>query len=1131
VSIPNFDQKLEFRNDEAATENGLMSQEWLAKTNTRIPPLHAHESQQWAPRRSSQRPESAGNAGSSWRVGAQNMRPQAVNNSSQTMKERPGGETTLPFVTAPEVQSNLVPTGRKPAGTRMPTPPPAPAPVIASNFEPVQSRGKTRLNLLNPMSLLARRRTSHNIPYLLPSLNTPNIAESNPLDGYDPRIRGTKVHDFSAPRPQRRNGSYNNTHNLEGSASSNAQHQRSPGSVQPDVNRIGEERTDVNRWSGGNHTPVFTEDFDEEQYPATGRHVRKASDLTDLPLPKPPYAKEGKQHSGQPPSVRRSVQSSQATTKANYRSPPSSPGPPVPPKSEIDFTSKPLEASVERKTASSISAPEDHPSASSSNTRPPRNVSEDIGLTNVPRHMKSTSSRFSFDMIGAASQEKLLEDRHRQKALEKKSISPEPNDQDDMYAEDYYDYDDMDDGDELEERIPGINADAEDGFGEIASQIHSQIQGMSGFTFHSIDTPVAISPMTPGIVSTPRDANGEVIGFALTTESPNIPMESAQLTVQQEIPTNIDIKISESTPSVGNGGLGLQDIDLGETFDSGVEKTTDTEREPKSFWAQQPAADNEDDDLYFDDGIIDHPDKDEDEDEDAADFDESVFDNDDTDQYGRPIRSLSSLPTLYSPPFVKSDPSLTDQGMDYSQQVSRMSRDLEDLEEPHSATSVQSQYSLMPHHSGTEDIKGVGQCNPLQPTPSLTQDTLSAYQSALAAAAYRAAANGRFRRDSSPTVHFDGRDENPNLGEIVDDGQLSLELPLRQPLSPDYEDGFDYDDALEDDLIIAEANAEALANDSEGFYGQEFGFYSAPQSGESQYGGCFGPRGVEGIVRSQSGRIAGREPNLTPITERSEYSNRNSMMSLPLSGIGHSGPLNSPGLSQLAGIMSEFGEEDMSLSALLKLRRGAWGGSQASLRSSNGNGTPMSPAGEDSSPVTQQAPWSQGAGTNGAGQARKNSTFSLSSDVPSCAPGSPADTNSAPSSPTITMGNFSKASPPSTSVAPSMALATAPSLPGPPAPPAALISSLQMRPISASFSPTTKLASVVGLMPFTEGGESASVIRRAQGHRHTASADSISYMQEEDPVSGARWVLERRRTAESGEVEILGREVVSGGRI
>jgi hypothetical protein len=38
-------------------------------------------------------------------------------------------------------------------------------------------------------------------------------------------------------------------------------------------------------------------------------------------------------------------------------------------------------------------------------------------------------------------------------------------------------------------------------------------------------------------------------------------------------------------------------------------------------------------------------------------------------------------------------------------------------------------------------------------------------------------------------------------------------------------------------------------------------------------------------------------------------------------------------------------------------------------------------------------------------------------------------------------------------------------------------------------------------------------------------------MREEDPIAGERWVLERRRTAESGEVEILEREVVSGGRI
>jgi hypothetical protein len=50
-------------------------------------------------------------------------------------------------------------------------------------------------------------------------------------------------------------------------------------------------------------------------------------------------------------------------------------------------------------------------------------------------------------------------------------------------------------------------------------------------------------------------------------------------------------------------------------------------------------------------------------------------------------------------------------------------------------------------------------------------------------------------------------------------------------------------------------------------------------------------------------------------------------------------------------------------------------------------------------------------------------------------------------------------------------------------------------------------------------------------HRYTGSAESISYLKEDDPVSGERWILERRRTGESGEVEFLGREVVSGGRI
>jgi hypothetical protein len=59
---------------------------------------------------------------------------------------------------------------------------------------------------------------------------------------------------------------------------------------------------------------------------------------------------------------------------------------------------------------------------------------------------------------------------------------------------------------------------------------------------------------------------------------------------------------------------------------------------------------------------------------------------------------------------------------------------------------------------------------------------------------------------------------------------------------------------------------------------------------------------------------------------------------------------------------------------------------------------------------------------------------------------------------------------------------------------------------------------------------SSSPKRPGMGHRHKGSADSISYTKEED--SGAtRWVMERRRTGESGQVEILEREVLEGGRI
>ena len=55
---------------------------------------------------------------------------------------------------------------------------------------------------------------------------------------------------------------------------------------------------------------------------------------------------------------------------------------------------------------------------------------------------------------------------------------------------------------------------------------------------------------------------------------------------------------------------------------------------------------------------------------------------------------------------------------------------------------------------------------------------------------------------------------------------------------------------------------------------------------------------------------------------------------------------------------------------------------------------------------------------------------------------------------------------------------------------------------------------------------------KGPGHgRSSSGAESVSYVKEINEDGAGRWVLKRRRTAESGQVEILGRRVIEGGRI
>lgn len=1038
VSSTNADLDLRGR----TTEQNGGNQYWeSSRGNTQPRDTYTATNHQRLPNGGTQRPESAGSAAPSNQTWQQTRSQTGfeVLNRPQTQ------DRSLPFVAAADLQNRPIQTGRRPNGTRLPSPPPS----NFSTFEPQPARsGKVR-NLLNPMSLLARRRTSQQTVAQLPP-EPVSIRNRNKFsETFDPRIRGTVVHDFSAPRhpPKRNDGDI-----------SLRPFQRSPN---PDTFSTDEANSP---WGGGNHTPVFTEDFEEEQYPAAGPHVRKASDLTDLSLPNPPYAK------GVPKSVDTSSgsqsidvpkrQSLSVDTGAAIQPMPDRP-PPVPPKSETQ------RLSIEKRRVSID--PESAPTKKASTIKGrPRNVSElSFNSAAIPRHMKSTSSRFSFDMIGAAEQERLLEDRHRQKALEKKANEDEDGPVEDEFEDDY-DYDNMDDDDGLEERIPGVNADldeediyGDEGFEEEPipgansededDDVQEQTAHLAGFSFNQSSLPTPMTPHSPGMATTPRDGNGEIIGFAMTKNSPYVPA----VLVHNEItaPTSPDIKESTNVPSPG---LGIQGLSMPDVSSSMVQPPSQLDSLLNAF--PRPTA-SDDDDLYFDDGVIDEAD----EPGETADFDESVFDNIDTDDYGRPVKSLSVFP----PQYVVAVPSATN-----------------DPKSPLSPSVIPPQAlvskpSLL-NHTGTQFS---------QPSAGsdLTEGSLAAYQLALAQAAHAAAASGKFRRESVQSTLAPSEQEGSHPGLITDSSQQTSHYG-QEPFSPSYEleDDYNYDDELDDDDIIAAANAEVLADDCDGFYGQEFGFYSAPAASEGVYanGGYFVPRGTENLNRARSGRDKPREPNLTPITERSEYSNRNSYMSLNMYPTS-ANSVASPGLAQLAELMrSPDYEENMSLDALMKLRRGAWGGSQAS-----GRGSPTIPAGGEEDSLGGHVPhWSVSSGGTGGnpsaggyGHKRQHSGFSLPSE------------------------NASEN--PSRSVSPTM--------------------------VRDSFSPVIDTEDVNAEEKGDDWVEGSAKQRkeRPKNHRHTGSTESISYQKEDDPVSGERWILERRRTAESGEVEILGREFISGGRI
>ncbi|KAL2866543.1 uncharacterized protein BJX67DRAFT_355067 [Aspergillus lucknowensis] len=735
--------------------------------------------------------------------------------------------------------------------------------------EPVplpQRSGKTMLHLLNPMSLLAKRR-AHQMAGLRPedvSKGSRNLVPAIP-DDYDPRIRGHIVHDFSAPRPRRPLsaapvpsleptnqpsvssgiGHDNNGNELSVRASDS-------GGIFANPPEQGKKHCD--------HSPVFKEHFEDDKraLQVENKAYLQSSLLTD------PSNRDHNPHAI--PVFARKL-----------------------PSSIIDNGEKPLDEQSKPSSRTDVAVDKPTEVEEDPDTFDIEQPQQPSGL---PKHFKSNASRFSFDMngVGSSTQEKLLEEKHKEKEAARKAQARLNGEFSDI--EDDYDNDMFDDMDGLEEEIPGVNVDADedDHFRDFSGP--GNILNKSWLAPNL--SPVVASPIQPDMPST---QNGQ------------LPPSETQGLEQPTAPLTQDVSI---------------------LADDASESSKTFLRESKDFSAAPLQSGPDEDDLYFDDGEFGELDA-----EQAGDrFDESIFDDPTSHLYDRK-QTAKSVPSDQPGPEEHGPEGGSTGGLRHVPSV------------------------VSDHHQGFAPRRYgsvVGNAPNLELAVShagvLSEHNLEAFHNALADAANRAATKGHLEHTTSTSERSLGQESTTHTldsqpGLISDESRVSQVIdPVIDPTSFEeaFED-FDYDDnddLLYDDPIIAAANAEALENDDEGIYGQEFGFYAQAYGNGSEltHGGYFGPRGVEGISRSHSGGGKFREPSLTPITERSEWSTRNSIISVAAHGVAHSNQsVPSPGLAQLVDIGSL--DDELSLGALMKLRRDAWGGSNGSLRSSSGSPPPQ----------------------------------------------------------------------------------------------------------------------------------------------------------------------------------------------
>lgn len=728
--------------------------------------------------------------------------------------------------------------------------------------EPSHSKtSKTRLNLLNPMALLARRRSAQAANMRAEDINISKLTVPALPDDYDPRIRGKLFHDFSVPRP-RSTVSMNNNSPTQYSAPSNGQNPPASDKALPA--------------KPPEHTPLFREHFDN----SPPKHRVNSIQSSD--------SKEKVLAAASPPSNSKNEKAqrmSQTTQPSGHE--------------HTEAQTYPLQS------------------------RPPTGREPSHASSGLPRHLTSSASRFSFDMTGGdlSSQEKILEEKHKEKEAARRAEAGDSASAGDFDGEfDDFDYDAMMDDDGLEERIPGVNADDD----LIGGGIDSNLPQSNWRRSTNMN---AFVPGLPTVLPSPisADANSSAPGSPVIGQQPM------------------------AFPASGNGmlpphhgqplapaGLHSHDNNLAPAPLSVPQQHYGAQPQ------QQPVKTNNDDELYYDDGLFGElPEELRNE-----EFDESIFDDETSHLYDRKRNLSKPLPSV--PEGRDALDEINQNGESSSRQNSRQSSSGYSFE-AHTHPAQASDQEL------DEDVFLTnGMLKPAnsvqQPSLGLTEGNLEAYHSALANAANEAALSGRFERSTSfseGSIDQEGASQTAESqpGLTADGSRLSQTMAFDEVF-----DDFDYNDIneLDDDPIIAEANADVLEHDDEGFYGEEFGFYAHSNDnseGERVYGGYFGSRGPEGLTRNHSGRKIFREPSLTPITERSEWSTRNSIISLATHGAGHSNPsVSSPPLSQLVDMGSI--DDEMTFSALLKLRRGAFGGSNGSLRSSSTSQTAQSPSGQ-----------------------------------------------------------------------------------------------------------------------------------------------------------------------------------------